>query len=140
MLLSVALFVGSVFFPYFEPRFYSPEVSDLMTWSGFGAVLSWEVRAILWYGLLLAYGIVCIGLIYFKPWARECFLLVVTLLLLSAFLQGINILTEASTTYMQVMNLIDGFIIAMIYFSELRKEFEITHNKRMQLDAAEPRR
>ena len=128
VLLSVALYVGWLFFGYFESRFYSAEISDLMTWSGYGATFSWNVLSYIAYASLLAYGIVSLGLIYFKPWARECFLLLTILVLLLAFVFGVNVLTEASYFYLQVMNMIDGFIIAIIYFSEIRDEFKITHN------------
>jgi hypothetical protein len=140
VLLSVVLYVGWFFIGYFESWFYSPELSDLMTWSGYGAVFSWNVLTYIAYALLLAYGIVCVGLIYFKSWARECFLLLTILAMLLTFVFGVNVFTEASSFYLQIMNMIDGFIIAMIYFSELKVEFKITHNKRMQPDAAEPRR
>jgi len=140
VLLSVVLYVGWFFFGYFESRFYSPEIVDLMTWSGYGAAFNWNVLTYIAYTVLLAYGIVCVGLIYFKPWARECFLLLTVLAMLLTFLFGVNILTEASLFYLQLMNMIDGFIIAVIYFSDLKEEFKITHNKRMQSDAAEPRR
>ena len=140
VLLSVALYVGWFFFGSFESKFYSSEIIDLMTWSGYGAAFGWNVLTYIAYASLLAYGVVCLGLIYFKSWARECFLLVTVLGLVLTFGFGVNILTEASSFYLQVMNIIDGFIIAMIYFSELKEEFNITHNKRMQSDAAKPHR
>jgi hypothetical protein len=139
VLLSVVLYVGWFFFGFFESRFYSPEISDLMTWSGYGAAFNWNVLTYIAYASLLAYGIVCVGLIYFKSWARECFLLLTALVLLLTFVFGVNVLTEASSFYIQIMNMIDGFIIAMIYFSELREEFKITHNEPIQPNAAKPR-
>lgn len=132
VLLSVVLYVGWYFFGYIEYRFYSPEIIDLMTWSGYGAAFNWNVLNYISYALLLAYGIVCLGLIYFKPWARECFLLLTILALLSSFIFGVNVLTEASSIYLQVMNMIDGFIIALIYFSDLKKEFKITNKDASQ--------
>lgn len=138
--LSVALYVGSFFFSYFESGFYSSEITDLMTWSTYGAAFSRDVLIYLTFGSLIAYGIVCIGLIYFKPWARECFLLLILVLFFMTFTFGINILTAASSAYFQLMNIIDGFIIAIIYFSPLRNEFKLTHNNGMQSGTAEPRR
>ena len=134
VLVSVALNVGSAFLPYFESWAYGSEVNDLLTWSGYNSPFSWEVRSGIWYGMLFAYGIVCIGLIYFKPWARECFLLIVALTILSTFIYGVNVLTEATSVYFYIWNLIEGIIIAMIYFSELKNEFTVTHNKRMEAD------
>ncbi len=128
--------MGWFFFGYFESRFYSPEIIDLMTWSGYGAAFNWNVLTYIAYALLLAYGIVCLGLIYFKPWARECFLLLTILAMLLTFVFGVNVLTEASSFYLQIMNMIDGFIIALIFLSELKEEFKIAHNKRMQSDPA----
>ena len=140
VLFAVALYVGLFFFPIIDSRFYSPEEIDLMTWAGYGAAFSRDVLVYLAYGLLLAYGIIGIGLIYFRSWARDCFLLLVIILVLTSFAYGVNILTEASMAYLQLLNIIDGLIIGIIYFSALRKEFEVTHDKRMLSDADTPRR
>ena len=123
VLLSVAMYVGWFFLGSIESRFYAPEITDLMSWSGYGAAFGWNVLTYIAYGSLLAYGLVCVGLVYFKSWARECFLLLTITVLLMTFAFGINILTEASAVYLQLMNMIDGFIIAMIYFSALSEEF-----------------
>lgn len=140
VLLSVALYVGWFFFGLLESRFYGPEITDLMTWSGYGAAFGWNVLTYFAYGSLLAYGMVSVGLVYFKSWARECFLLLTVIVLLMTFAYGINILTEASMVYLQLMNLIDGFIIAIIYFSTLSEEFKFTPGQRIQSDPAEQRR
>ena len=140
VLISVALYVGLFFLPVIESRFYSPEEIDLMTWAGYGAAFGRDVLLYIAYGSLIVYGIIGIGLIYFKSWARECFLLLVIVLVLTSFGYGVNILTEASMVYLQVLNIIDGLIIGIIYFSALRKEFKVTHNKALQSDAAKPRR
>ena len=132
--VSVALNVAGVFIPYFDSWAYDSEVNDLIAWTGYNSPLSWEVRSALWYGLLLAYGIVCVGLIYFKFWARECFLLVVVITVLGTFVYGINVATETTSAYAYILNFTDGFIIAMIYFSDLKNEFAFTHYKRMQPD------
>ena len=138
VLLSVALYVGWFLLPYVENRVNSQEMADLLTWSGYGALFGSNVLAFLAYGCLLAYGIICVGLIYFKSWARECFVLLMVIVLALSFVYGVSVLSEVSIVYLQVMNIIDGLIIALIYFSALSKEFDITHNKRMQTDRPKP--
>ena len=140
VLLAVALNVGWGFLPYIEYNFYGPEKTDLLRWAGYGSPLGWDALVYIWYTILVAYGITCIGLIYFKSWSRECFILVKAIVLLLTFVYGVSVTSEFSSFYGQIMILLEGFIIAMVYFSELRSEFTVTHNKRMQSDAAEPRR
>jgi len=140
VLIAVALNVGWGFIPYIEYNFYGPEKNDLMRWTGYGAPLDWDALVYLWYAFLVAYGVTCIGLIYFKAWSRECFLLVKVIVLLLSFVYGVSVISEFSSFYGQIMTLIDGFIIAMIYFSDLRMEFTVTHNNRMQPDARTARR
>ena len=95
---------------------------------------------ILWLGSIFAYGVVSIGLIYFKSWSRECFLLLTVILLLSNFAYGIGVYTELSSFFGQILNLLDGLIIGMIYFSKLRDEFGSIPGKPMSSDATNPRR
>ncbi len=134
MLVSVALYVGMAFLHHLENGIYKAEIIELLRWSGYGAFLDRPALTVLWYGSLVVYGAVCIGLIYFKAWARELFVLLTVLILLTSFLGGLRIETEVSLFYGQILNLIGGFIIAMIYFSELLGEFTVTRNKHVQTD------
>jgi len=134
VIASVALYVIWGFLPRIESHFYSPETIDALSWAHVGRVFSWEALSNISYAFLIAYGVVSIGLIYFKPWARLAFLWLTILSVVSSFFYGITVLTELSTVYLQVMSIIDGFILALVYFSSLSKEFKFTHNKRMQSD------
>jgi len=139
VLVSVALYVGWFFFPFLESRFYSRELIELKRWAGLGASLDWRLLTAFAYGSLLAYGVIGIGLVYFKRWARTGFLWLIIFLELSCFTFGVNILTEAEIVYLQLLNIIDGFILAIVYFSRLSEEFTPAADRPLQADAAGPR-
>ena len=134
ILISVGLYVGVIFLRHIETMFYSEDTMDMVRWSGYGAFFDWRAQSVLWHGLLLAYGVVCVGLIYFKSWARECFLLLAVVLIFSNLIYGVTVHTELSSIYAHILWMLDGIIIAVMYFSELKEEFNTTHNTGMQSD------
>lgn len=138
ILVSVALYVAWFFFPFLESRFYSRELIELKRWAGFGASLDWRLLTALAYGSLLAYAVVGIGLVCFRRWARTAFLWLIILLELSCFVFGINILTEAEVAYLQLLNIINGFILAIVYFGGLSREFTPADDATLQSNAADP--
>ena len=137
--VSVALYFAWFFFPLLESRFYSRELIDLKNWAGYGALLDGKMLTLVAYGSLLAYGAIGIGLFCFKAWARTAFLWLIIFLELSSFGFGINILTEAEVAYLQLLNIIDGFILAIIYFSGLSEEFASAANGLLRTNSADPR-
>jgi hypothetical protein len=140
ILLSVGLYVVWFYGPYFIHNDHEPEITDALSWVGYGAKFSWDVMEVASHAFLFAYGVICIGLIYFKNWARIAFVFLTVISLIANLGFGLNIYTPFDAMYLQVMYMLDGFILAVIFFSSLSKHYEQTHNKRMQSDAAEPHR
>lgn len=135
---SVALYVAWFFFPFIESRFYSRELIELKRWAGFGASLAWRLLTALAYGSQLACAVIGIGLVCFGRWARSAFLWPIILLKLSCFVLGVNILTEAEVAYRQLLTIINGFILASVYFSGLSREFMPPAGTALQPNAANP--
>lgn len=138
ILVSVALYVAWFFFPLIESRFYSLELIELKRWSGLGASLDWRLLTVIAYGSMLAYGVIGIGLACFQRWARVAFLWLIIFLELSCFIFGINILTEAETAYLQLLNIINGFILAIVYFSGTSHEFATLADAAVRPNATDP--
>jgi len=139
ILLSVGLYVVWFYSPYFIHIDHEPEITDALSWVGYGAKFSWNVIEIASHAFLFAYGVICIGLIYFKNWARVAFVFFTVISLIANLGFGLSVYTAFGAMYVQVMYVLDGFILAVIFFSGLSKHYEPTHNKRMQSGAVKPR-
>jgi len=140
VLLSIALYAVWFIIPYFSAQLYSSDTYDALSWAGFGATFSFEILTVISYGFLAMFGVVSLGLIYFKNWARLGFSVLIAFSVLAPIIYGISVETEVESFLGQVITLVDGVLLALMYFSSISSEFDNSHNKRMQSDAAEPRR
>lgn len=136
VLLSVALYAVWFCIPYFSVNLYSPETLDAISWAGSDALLSFDSLAIVAFLFLFLYAITSVGLIYFKPWARISFLLLTLSSILTTPLFGIVVLPAIESSIFQVVNILDGVLIAFMYFTSVSNEFINSHNKALVKDAA----
>ena len=132
VLLSIALYAVWFTIPYFSAQLYSPNTYDALSWSGFGAMFSFEVLTAISYGFLASFGVISVGLLYFKNWARQGFSVLIGLSIVAPIIYGISVVTELEAIIGQALTLVDGAILALMYFSSLSIEFQNSHNKRMQ--------
>ena len=108
--------------PYLDSYIKDPNVQDLLLWHGYGAIIKpTDIEAYVW---LLVYGLLSIGLVYFKAWARTAFLVVTVLAVTLILASGMTIHTVYEQILLQIVTLLDGAIIAMAYFSKLKDEFK----------------
>jgi len=124
VLLSVGLYVVWFYAPYFIHIDHEPEVLDALSWNGFGAKLSWEVLEVGAHIFLFGYGVTCIGLIYFRHWARIAFVFFVGISSIATLGFGLHVYSAIGALYVQIMYMLDGFILAVIFFSKLSGEYE----------------
>ena len=103
ILLSVGLYVVWFYSPYFIHIDHEPEIIDALSWVGYGAKLSWDVIEFASHAFLFAYGVICIGLIYFKNWARIAFVFFTVISLIANLGFGLNIYTPFGAMYLQIM-------------------------------------
>lgn len=68
-----------------------------------------------------------IGLFFFARWARPVFATSVTITTAGMVFFGPTVQTALETSVYEVSLLIDGALIALIYFSELKSEFNASH-------------
>jgi len=123
VLAAVGLYVVWFYSPYFLHFDHEPEVIDALSWNGFGAKFSWDVLETGSHIFLFAYGITCIGLIYFKNWARIAFAFFVGISSITTLGFGLHVYSALGALYTQIVYMIDGFILAVIFFSKLANEF-----------------
>jgi len=128
----------------FLPSFwvYAFNRTDVATIQSVGsdALLRIELIILINIIFLLAYVIVSVGLFYFQNWARSNFVILTILSFLSIMIYGTQVKIEILSMHTYALNLLTGFLIALAFFSNISAEFKISHNKRMQTDAAKLRR
>ena len=111
-----------IFTPYTWLYFYDKDVLDAFGWNGFNSKLG--DGQMLRYLLFAAYGIVSIGLIFFKRWARTGFVLVTILTIGLASFWGVSVQYGYESAIGMVIGLLDGAILAMMNLTNLSNEFE----------------
>ena len=113
--------------PYFDYHWMSNEEIDLANYNTWGAIL--PNHLIIHWGIFISWVLVSIGLFFFIPIARILFVIMqVTTTVLSLFM-GYLILPPFNAALAEVVVLLDGVILAMLYLTSVSTKFEIPPNK-----------
>ena len=107
--------------PYLDAYFYNQEVLDLLTWTGYAAVV--EQFDLMGYMFFSAYTITLIGLLMFMSWARATFVILTSASLVLTALGGVQILMPIDGVLSYFTNLADGATIILIYFTSISNKF-----------------
>ncbi len=126
VILSMSMYIFWFILPHITYQFdlYSREVSDILSWTGFDALLSFKGQEIIGYSFLLFFSIVSIGLYQFKLWAKKAFVILSVTSFLSTPFYGVLILPPFEATLLPFLNFVDGMILSLMYFSSLKNEFK----------------
>lgn len=112
----------SVFFaPYFEFIHYDQETIDLLSWTGYSAIIEFNTLAL--YSFFAAYSITFLGMMFFKLWAKKLFLILLTISILLTATQGVSVLTAMDSVLSYLTNLADGATIILMYFTSVSSKF-----------------
>ena len=119
---AIVLDFALIFTPYSWVYLYDQEILDALSWNGYQSKFgdSFLPR----YLLFAAYGTVSIGMIYFKRWARTCFVLLTILTIGMAPFWGVSVQYGYEAAISLVMALLDGAILAMMFLTSLGNEFD----------------
>lgn len=121
VVINLAAFLIWFFQPYGYLTITDKSVMDALAWNGYGGneILN---QYIPW--CFLAVSLICaVGLYFYLNFARILFaLMVLSALLLSPFM-GLNIGTGIDTFFHTLINLLDGIILFMSYFSSISNKF-----------------
>jgi divalent metal cation (Fe/Co/Zn/Cd) transporter len=88
-----------------------------------------ELRARIDIVVLLAYAIAIIGLFSLKPFARPLFTVVVVAMIIWSLSFGLRIEARLVAAFSDAGSLLDGIIIALLYWSPIREKFIRPMNK-----------
>lgn len=120
VLLSYISYVVWFFLPYIYET-TNPVVLDVLIWNGYGGFATDSL--IIAYLFLAIYSIATLGLLYFKIWAKPLFLTLTIISIGFCFLNGLSVSTPIDNFLMYITTLADGAILAMLYFSDIKNEF-----------------
>jgi hypothetical protein len=112
------------FFPFFWMDVYSYEIVKALNWSGYEAFLDATTRTIIAYSFFIIYIIAFIGVYFFKKWARNLFLITLIISISLTLFYGTYVAGIYEVMLAEILNISDGMLIAMMYFSNLKNNFK----------------
>ena len=107
---------------FFSAYLYDQNTNDALTWNGYGALV--PMHDLVPYAFLIAFGVVSIGLIFFKSWARTGFLFLTAIGFLLSPVIGLSVQTGVDSLLSYFINLSDGAILVMAYLTSINNEFQ----------------
>ena len=121
VIFSYVLYAAFVFIAFFSAYLYDQKTLDILTWNNYGTII--QLSHVFGYLFFFAYTVIFLGLIYFKSWARTAFVILTLLSVILTGIQGIEILPAIEGLLSYLMNLSDGAIIALMYFTSISSKF-----------------
>jgi hypothetical protein len=120
---TAAIYVAVLILPFNWPLIYSNEVIEKIVWSnGAGAIV--YIPIALFYTISALYMISLIGLIFYKRWAKYVFISLTGFVLIANLGQGVFSQGPLESFGNQALSLIDGFIVALIFYSPISERFD----------------
>ena len=99
----------------------SENVSSLLEWNLYNAIIAVPIQ-ITWIMFLL-FNMASIGMFFFQRNFRTIFLVLLIVSLVITPLQSISVMTALDASMMYYISIIDGFILAIAYYSRLSDKF-----------------
>ena len=123
VLVSLAMIATALFWsmPYIDYMWYPTDQLSLLDQNGLGASLHTGI-IFYWFELGL-WLIVSLGLFFYIPIARTAFIVLYLALTPLIFFSGIQVLTPIETFLSSILGLLDGAIIAIMYFTSVSEKF-----------------
>jgi hypothetical protein len=121
VVLSTICFILLVIGPWIFWRDLSQETYDGLSWRGFDAVLPLPPRfffitAVIWV-------VAAVGVYYFVPAALWLYTALIVFGMVTSLLSGMNTGLAVESFLIFLVNLADGAILALAYWTPLRKKF-----------------
>ena len=117
IILSVIYWV----LPYFDSYWHTDEELQLLAYSGFNSIL--QTNSIVYWGMLAVGIILNIGLFFYMKLARTLFVPVLAIYSILGVFWGIQVVSPYETVIGGMLNIIDGALIVIVYFTSLSLRF-----------------
>ena len=122
VITALVLQVSWFFLPYSWNYIYNKEELALLSWHGYGAYL--DIYGPIPYLILVLYGAVSIGLVYFKKWARTAFVALTVISIITTPLWGFAVSPAIDGIIGYIITLADGAVLSIAFLTSLGAEFE----------------
>jgi len=119
MLLAYVSYIG---IPYLWPLIYDQSILDALTWNGYGGKIN--VYGFFPYLILAVMLISLVGLLFFKLWARNLFLVVVVVSVATSPFMGLAVQGPAESIPAILISLGMGAILSLSFLSGVKSEFK----------------
>lgn len=121
---SLVLYAGFIASFIFASQVFGEDVAGVLYHNGKGAWVAlppftWMIELLLW-------SLATIGMLLFQSWARTLFLLLTGISLALATLAGFWVLTGPQAAVLQLINLIDGAILAVAFLTTVARRFDLS--------------
>ncbi len=121
---TLAAYVVWFCIPFYWESLYEGEIFNALNWNGYGNQLS--TSEIVPYLFLVSYGVISVGLVNYKTWARTAFVVYLLVSVISAPFWGISVQYGFETVLAYVLTLGQGAMLAMLFLTSLSNEFRST--------------
>ena len=121
IIAAAIIYAALIAIPMFDTFLLSEKELDVLSYIGFGAIL-YLPGSLLWLFVVLWY-ISMIGTILFFNWGRLLFAFWLMASSVTIALGGLEIRTASEAFLLNLGNILDGVIISIAFFSNLKDEF-----------------
>jgi len=100
----------------------SNEIHSIMEWNFYNEIVS--IPAVINWIMFLLFNMASIGMLFFKRECRDLFLILMIGSFILTPLRGVSVMTAIDASIGYYITIIDGFILALAYYSELSDNFK----------------
>ena len=122
IVLSIVVYTTFVAKPYFDSSFHSDAILNILSWSGYEALVTLPF----WFAWLtiLIWLPVSIGMYYFNHIARTIYLILTITFTVTIPLYGAYTFTGTDIMLFQLTAFLDGAILTMAYLTSVSDQFK----------------
>jgi len=113
--------------PFYEHLWLSAEAINLASHANWGSFIPYHPA--IYFGLLAAWLVITLGLLLFKPIARTAFVAMQAIMIIATLFWGFQVLPPVAAALNELVVLLDGAILAMLFLTSVAGRFEHAPNK-----------
>jgi hypothetical protein len=122
LVVSILIFVGAYWLPYFDAGFFSEGTNDMRAFDGTFALIPTTLGLEI---IVFVLGVLIPSAMFFYVWgSRGAFVIFILMSLIANFGFGVRVLTPLDVFLGDLISLLDGVILTMAYFTSVADQFE----------------
>ena len=121
VLTSTFLFVVIGFMPFFNHLWLTPDQLHVLSYDGAGSLI--PAHPLLYWGQMVLWVVVSVGLFFFISIARTAFLVLNVISVVATFFWGFRIIPPEAAALGGIVQMADGAILVMAYFTSVAERF-----------------